>query len=145
MREDWRRALKLTSPDEAVKRMFEILNVKPKIEEVNVTESLGRVLAEDIVAAHDIPPYDCACFEGYALRSEDTANASRDNPVKLKVIGKVLLDTKELPHIDKGQAAFLVTGAPMPPGADALVKVEETRLEDGHIPVSYTHLTLPTN
>ena len=133
MREDWKRILKLTSPDEAVKRMFEVLNIKPRIEEVNVAESLGRVLAEDIVAAHDIPPYDCACFEGYALRSEDTANASRDNPVKLKVIGKVLPDTKELPHIDKGQAAFLVTGAPMPPGADALVKVEETRLEDGHI------------
>ena len=133
VREDWKRVLKLTSPEDAAKKLLEILEIKPKIEEINVIDCLGRVLAEDIIAQQDIPPYDCACFEGYAIRSEDTINASKNNPVKLKVVGKVFPDTKEIPKIERGQAVFLVTGAPMPSGADALIKVEETKLEDDHI------------
>ncbi|MEM4576574.1 MAG: molybdopterin molybdotransferase MoeA [Candidatus Nezhaarchaeales archaeon] len=133
IREDWKRVLKLTSPEEAAKKLLEVVKVKPRTEEVSVVDSLGRVLAENIIASQDVPPYDCACFEGYAVRSKDTSKASRDCPVKLKVIGKVLPETRELPRIKEGEAAFLVTGAPIPPGADALVKVEETRLEDGYV------------
>jgi len=133
VRRDWKRILKLESHEEAAKKLLEVLEVKPRVEEVSVTDSLGRVLAEDIIARQDIPPYDCACFEGYAIRSEDTMKASKDNPVKLKVIGKVLPDSKEIPKVEEGQAVFLVTGAPIPPGADALIKVEETKLEGDYV------------
>lgn len=135
MRDDWRRALKLTLIEEAVKKLLETVKIKPRIEEVDVTESLHRVLAEDIIADRDIPPYNCACFEGYAIRFEDTMRASRSNPIKLKVVGKVLPGTKDVPKVGEREAVFLVTGAPMPPGADALIKVEEVRLEHDHIVV----------
>jgi len=133
VRDDWKRILKLTSPEEAAKKLMEHLRLRPKVEELRVPDSVGRVLAEDVVADQDVPPYDCSCFDGYAVRSEDTVNASKSNPVRLRVVAKVLPDTKELPTIREGEAAFLVTGAPMPPGSDALVKVEETRLEEDSI------------
>jgi len=72
VREDWRRVLKLTPIDVAVERLLKAINLKPRVEEVEVTSSLGRVLAEDVVASQDVPPYDGACFEGYAVRSGDT-------------------------------------------------------------------------
>lgn len=133
VREDWKRVLKLTSPEEAIEKLLKSLEIKPKIEEVDVINCLGRVLAEDVVAQQDIPPYDCACFEGYAIKSEDTLSASKSKPVKLKIVGKMLPGLKEIPKVESGQAVFVVTGAPMPPGADALVRVEETRLENGYV------------
>jgi molybdopterin molybdotransferase len=133
VREDWRRVLKLTSVEEAVEKLLKAIRLEPRVEEVEVVNSLGRVLAEDVVASQDIPPYNCACFEGYAVRSRDTKGATKSNPVKLRVLGKVLPDTKELPVVREGGAVLLVTGAPMPPGADAIVKVEEVRLEGDHV------------
>ncbi len=133
VREDWRRVLKLTPVEVAVEKLLKAIDLKPRIEDVEVVNSLGRVLAEDVAANQDIPPYDCACFEGYAIRSRDTRGATRSNPVKLKVLGKVLPDTKELPVVREGHAVLLVTGAPMPPGADAIVRVEEVKLEGDHI------------
>jgi molybdopterin molybdotransferase len=133
VREDWRRVLKLTSVEEAVEKLLKAIRLEPRVEEVEVVNSLGRVLAEDVVASQDIPPYNCACFEGYAVRSRDTKGATKSNPVKLRVLGKVLPDTKELPVVREGEAVLLVTGAPMPPGADAIVKVEEVRLEGDHV------------
>jgi len=133
VREDWRRVLKLTSVEEAVEKLLKAIRLEPRVEEVEVVNSLGRVLAEDVVASQDIPPYNCACFEGYAIRSRDTKGATKSNPVKLRVLGKVLPDTKELPVVREGEAVLLVTGAPMPPGADAIVKVEEVKLEGDHV------------
>jgi molybdopterin molybdotransferase len=133
VREDWRRVLKLTSVEEAVEKLLKAIRLEPRVEEVEVVNSLGRVLAEDVVASQDIPPYNCACFEGYAVRSRDTKGATKSNPVKLRVLGKVLPDTKELPVVREGEAVLLVTGAPMPPGADAIVKVEEVKLEGDHV------------
>jgi molybdopterin molybdotransferase len=133
VREDWRRVLKLTSVEEAVEKLLKAIRLEPRVEEVEVVNSLGRVLAEDVVASQDIPPYNCACFEGYAVRSRDTKGATKSNPVKLRVLGKVLPDTKGLPVVREGEAVLLVTGAPMPPGADAIVKVEEVKLEGDHV------------
>ncbi|NHW44788.1 MAG: molybdopterin molybdotransferase MoeA [Candidatus Verstraetearchaeota archaeon] len=133
VREDWRRVLKLTSVEVAVEKLLKAIRLEPRVEEVEVVNSLGRVLAEDVVASQDIPPYNCACFEGYAVRSRDTKGATKSNPVKLRVLGKVLPDTKELPVVREGEAVLLVTGAPMPPGADAIVKVEEVKLEGDHV------------
>jgi molybdopterin molybdotransferase len=133
VREDWRRVLKLTSVEEAVEKLLKAIRLEPRVEEVEVVNSLGRVLAEDVVASQDIPPYNCACFEGYAVRSRDTKGATKSDPVKLRVLGKVLPDTKELPVVREGEAVLLVTGAPMPPGADAIVKVEEVKLEGDHV------------
>ncbi|MDI9619547.1 MAG: molybdopterin molybdotransferase MoeA [Candidatus Nezhaarchaeota archaeon] len=133
VREDWKRVLRLTSPQEAAERLLEYLKVKPRIEEVSVADCLGRVLAEDVVSSQDIPPYNCACFEGYAINSDDTAKATRDNPADLRVVGRVLPETKNIPTVRRGEAVFLVTGAPIPQGADCLVKVEEARLEGDRI------------
>ncbi|MDH5815418.1 MAG: molybdopterin molybdotransferase MoeA [Candidatus Nezhaarchaeota archaeon] len=135
VREDWKRVLKLTSIEEAIKKLLRSIEIKPKVEEVSVIKSLHRVLAEDITSNQDIPPYNCACFEGYAVRSKDTLGASKDNPVRLKIVGKVLPGLREIPRVNEGETVFLVTGAPMPPGADALIRVEEVKIEQGQIVV----------
>lgn len=133
LRGDWRRVLRLTSIEEAVKKLLEIVEIRPRIEEVDVTESLHRILAENVVADRDLPPYDCACFDGYAIKSKDTLGASKSNPAKLKVVGKVLPGEKGAPKVGEGETVLLATGSPMPPGADAIIKVEEVRLEQDYI------------
>lgn len=103
--------------------------VKPLgLERVSLLESLGRVLAEAIYAAHLIPPKDNSAMDGYAVRAEDVIGASKDTP-------KVLRVTEDLPagyiakkEVKKGEAIRIMTGAPIPAGADAVVMLEDTKI-----------------
>ena len=99
-------------------------------EKVSILEALGRVCAEDILANRDIPPFDNSAMDGYAVRSEDIQNASSSHPVRLEVIEDLpagFISTKKL---EKGQAIRIMTGAPVPEEADAVVPVEDTKKED---------------
>ncbi len=91
--------------------------------EIPLAEALGTVLVEDVVATEDIPPFPNTAMDGYAVRSEDTARA----PVELEVVG-VLPAGAEPPAepLGPGQALQIMTGAPMPPGADAVAIVERS-------------------
>ncbi len=96
------------------------------VESLPLLDCLGRVLAKDVVAPHDLPPFDNSSMDGYAVRAEDVASATAETPVRLNVIGEAAAGAGELPQVGEGQAARITTGAPLPPGADAVVPVEMT-------------------
>ncbi len=100
-------------------------------ERIDLLSALGRVLAEDITAGRDIPPRDNSAMDGYALRAEDIRSASRQNPVILEITEDIPAGSSPKHRIGRGQAARIMTGAPVPAGADAVMKVEETESEGG--------------
>ncbi len=106
-------------------------NIKPLgLERVNLFASLGRVLGEDVVAWRDIPPKNNSAMDGYAVRWQDTADASAEHAVVLEVIEDIPAGAIPQKSILPGQAARIMTGAPLPVGADAIVKMEDT-VKDG--------------
>jgi len=104
-------------------------------EKVSILETLGRVIAEDIYANRDIPPLDNSGMDGYAVRSEDIRNVSRDRPIQLKVIGDLPAGFISSKIVEKGQAIRIMTGAPIPKGADSVIRVEDTRNENGFVTI----------
>jgi len=104
-------------------------------EKVSILEALGRVIAEDIYANRDIPPLDNSGMDGYAVRSEDIRNVSRDRPIQLKVIEDLPAGFISSKILEKGQAIRIMTGAPIPKGADSVIRVEDTRKENGSVAI----------
>jgi molybdopterin molybdotransferase len=99
-------------------------------EEVPLLESLGRVLATDARSDIDVAPFDNSAMDGYAVHASDLTAATEDSPVTLEVVSHIAAgDSSEL-EIGPGQAARIMTGAPVPPGADAVVMVEYTEAGD---------------
>ncbi len=98
-------------------------------ETVTLLEALDRVLAEEVVSDIDLPPFDNSSMDGYAVRSDDVAGASRDRPVRLPVLADIPAGHPAAVELRAGTAARITTGAVMPPGADAVVPVEDT--DDG--------------
>lgn len=101
-------------------------------ERVPLLEAQGRVLLEDVVADIDNPPFDNSAVDGYAVRAADTAGASAEKPILLQEIGEVPAGQAATEPVTPGTCARVMTGAPMPEGADAMVMVEDTqRTEQG--------------
>ncbi|MGP8301259.1 molybdotransferase-like divisome protein Glp [Streptomyces inhibens] len=94
--------------------------------ELQLPDAQGCVLVEDITVPVALPPFDNSSMDGYAVRVADVAGATEGAPVALTVIGDVAAGSGELPEVGPGQAARIMTGAPVPPGADAVVPVEWT-------------------
>ncbi|MFF8790276.1 gephyrin-like molybdotransferase Glp [Streptomyces sp. NPDC015125] len=94
--------------------------------ELQLLEAQGCVLVEDITVPVALPPFDNSSMDGYAVRAADVAGATEEAPVTLTVLGDVAAGSGELPEIGPGQAARIMTGAPLPPGAEAVVPVEWT-------------------
>jgi molybdopterin molybdotransferase len=94
-------------------------------------ESLGLVLADDVVATHDLPPFANSAMDGYAVRSADVAEV----PTELHVVGEVAAGAVPDRGVSSGTALKIMTGAPLPPGADAVVRVEDTESLDGDVRV----------
>ena len=97
---------------------------------VNIEELYGRVLAEDIIATEDVPAYARSPYDGYAFRSVDTEGASEERPVVLDIIESIRVNQVPFNIISAGTAIRLVTGSPLPGGADAVCKFEETEFND---------------
>ena len=109
-----------------------VLDNTPRLdaEPVLLGEAMGRVLAEDIAADSDLPPFDRAQMDGYAVRAADTQNGS----ARLRVVGESAAGSGWHQEMHAGEAVRIMTGAPVPPGADAVQQVEVTReLNDGAI------------
>ena len=99
-------------------------------ERVQLPEALGRVLAEDIVADSDLPPFDRSQMDGYAVRAEDAVSA----PVQLRIVGESAAGRGWHHQLEEGQAVRIMTGAPVPEGADSVQQVElTTELKDGTV------------
>jgi molybdenum cofactor synthesis domain-containing protein len=97
------------------------------VESVAISESIGRVLAEDVIADTDLPPFDRAQMDGYAVRADDVANT----PARLKIVGESAAGAGWHHEMKAGEAVRIMTGAPVPVGADAVQKVEVTRELNG--------------
>jgi molybdopterin molybdotransferase len=91
-----------------------------------LSEALGRVVAEPVVARTSLPPWDNSAMDGYAVRAADTAGATEEAPVRLEVVGEVRAGSAPDVDVPRGGAVRIATGAPVPPGADAVVQVELT-------------------
>ena len=105
-----------------------------RLELVPLHEAGGRVLATDLVAPHDVPPFTRAGMDGYAVRAADTAGASRTAPRALTAIDQVFTGQMPGRAVTAGTCSEIATGAPMPEGADAVVMVEDTMREaDGTV------------
>jgi molybdenum cofactor synthesis domain-containing protein len=101
-----------------------------RIEQVPLADGDGRVLASDILATADVPPFDRAAMDGYAVIAADTAAASHDTPVSLRVVGTLFTGQESSLRVARGECVTIATGAPLPPGADAVVMVEHTVLRN---------------
>lgn len=115
--------LSVEEATEEVLRAFSPLEV----ESIPILEALGRVLAEDIQADMDIPPLPNTAMDGYAVRAEDTRGASKDHPVRLRILQDLPAGYVTSAEVQPGTAIRIMTGAPIPPGADAVVRFEDTR------------------
>jgi molybdopterin molybdotransferase len=96
-----------------------------KVENIPLEESFGRFLAEDLVATHPVPPFDRSPYDGFAIRSVDTKNSTSSSPVTLEVVGEIGAGEVFTGLLRQNQAVRIMTGAPIPKGADAVVMLEE--------------------
>lgn len=115
----------MISVDEALRTILESISPLP-LEKAGILEALGRVLGEDIISGRDIPPGDNSAMDGYALRAADTLGASRRNPVTLRVLEDIPAGRMPKKKINAGKASRIMTGALIPGGADAVLRVEDT-------------------
>lgn len=100
-------------------------------EQVALERSLGRYLAQDIFADCDLPPFNRSQMDGYAIRAADVSNASEDAPVRLHIVGESAAGRGWHHEMHAGQAVRIMTGAPVPAGADSVQQVELTREIEG--------------
>ncbi len=112
----------LTSPEEARRIILQATRPLPP-ETEDVARALGRALAEDVRAKRTLPPWNNSAMDGYAVRSADVSTA----PVRLKVVTTIFAGQTPTRAIGPGEAARIMTGAPLPDGADAIVMQERTR------------------
>ncbi|MGW6293570.1 molybdotransferase-like divisome protein Glp [Streptomyces sp. NPDC055058] len=94
--------------------------------ELHLLDAQGCVLVEDVTVPVSLPPFDNSSMDGYAVRVADIAGASEEYPAALEVVGDVAAGQADLLHVGPGQAARIMTGAPLPPGAETVVPVEWT-------------------
>lgn len=106
-----------------------------RVEKVPLGEAPGRVLAADAVAGFNVPPFDRASMDGYAVKAEDTYGASAFSPRMLKLIGVQNAGEHFEGEVKKGKCVQVATGSPIPKGSDAVVMVEYTVQGDDHVEV----------
>jgi molybdopterin molybdotransferase len=99
-------------------------------ERVPLADALGRVLREDAVAPEDLPSFANSAMDGYAVRSTDTSGAAEDAPRRLRLAGEVPAGSVYADTLQPGEAVRILTGAPIPPGADAVIQQELTRADE---------------
>ena len=115
--------------DEAYRRLLARAH-QAGMESVSLADAVGRALAEPkVVAAVDVPPFANSAMDGFAVRSADT-------PGRLRLTGEIAAGAIELPAVEAGTAVGIMTGAPLPPGADAVVPIEDAEEADGFVSIS---------
>ncbi len=130
----------LLNVDTALDNILDSVKTLPA-ETVSLPEAHNRVSADDIVSPIDLPPFDNSAMDGYALYSEDSIAASQSHPIALPVVMDILAGSAPSGQLQRDQAARIMTGAPVPAGADAVIPVEDTdddwvKGESGAVPNS---------
>jgi molybdopterin molybdotransferase len=115
----------LLNVEQALERVLQ--NIQPLAPETaELSASLGRVLADDITAETNLPPFPNSSMDGFAVRAEDIRDATKENPARLNVSMDIPAGTAPEKTLKPGEAGRIMTGAPMPDGADAVIPVEDT-------------------
>ncbi|MDI6689348.1 MAG: molybdopterin molybdotransferase MoeA [Actinomycetota bacterium] len=118
--------MELISPEEAKSIVLnEVKTLSPC--ELDILDSLGSVLAQDVVSDMDIPPFDNSAMDGFAVKASDTKGASKENPVRLKIVDYQPAGGVTKIVVTPGVAVKVMTGALIPKGADAVIRVEDTQ------------------
>ena len=115
----------MLSVEEALARILGHFRVLED-EEIPLLDALGQVLAEDVVSKYDIPPLDNSAMDGYAIVASSVKDASPESPVVLSVVGAVAAGELPVQKVGPGTAMRIMTGAPVPTGAAAVVPFEES-------------------
>ncbi len=105
------------------------------IERIALRSALGRILAEEIRSSRDIPGFDNSAMDGFAVRAADVAGAGERSPRRLRVIETVAAGSMPTVRVNPGEAVRIMTGAPVPQGADSIVPVERTRASGGMVEI----------
>ena len=117
--------MSMITPGEALQTI--LAQIEPKgLEKIPIEAALGRILAEDVVARRNNPPMDNSAMDGYAVIAEDIQSATPENPVKLEVVESVAAGAVAQKTLKSNQAIRIMTGAPIPPGANAVLMQEDT-------------------
>jgi len=136
---------KLATFEEAKLLIQQQIQPKPLgIQDSALLEAYSRVLAQDAISKLDIPPFNRSTVDGYAVKAKDTFGADENQPAKLKVCGMVCIGEDPKIKLESGEAAEIVTGAPIPEGSDAVVMVEDTERQDDDLKI-YTSITSQEN
>ena len=126
------RPIRETIPlDEALGLILDAATPVDRIERVALRDATGRVVATPVSATVDVPPFDRAAMDGYAVRAEDTFGAGKYDPKILRCVEKVYTGQTPAREVGAQECTEIATGAPMPAGADAVVMVEETERVTG--------------
>ncbi len=102
---------------------------------IPLAQAQGLVLAEGVVASHPVPPFASSMVDGFAIRAADVAGASPETPVELAVVSEIMAGDRGEREIGPGEAGRIMTGAPLPPGVDAVVMLEDTSWTPGRVRV----------
>jgi molybdopterin molybdotransferase len=125
---------RMLTPEEARNAVLD--HIHPLgIERVSLLDARERILARDVLARRDNPPYDNSAMDGYAVRYADAKDATRETPVTLYVIEDIPAGTVPQQKVGSGQSSRIMTGATVPAGADAIVPVEDTKDADGRVAI----------
>src|SRR5438132_2077846 len=105
-------------------------------EGIDVRDAAGRVLAQDVIAEVAVPSFDRAAMDGYAVRGQETFGAGPYNPLEFLIVGEALPGRPFPQPVETGQAVRIMTGAPLPEGADAVVQAEVAQERAGKLRIS---------
>jgi len=120
---------KLASVETALEKFLSSINFKPKIEIISLQNASSRVLAKDILSKIEIPSFNKASMDGFAIKSTDTKKTTRKNPKFLKIIGKLFAGDTKKKSIKLGEAIAIATGSPLPNGADSVIMIEDVIIQ----------------
>ena len=120
------------TPDQGAKKLLDF-NIEYKYEEIETSQAFKRILAEDLYAKIDVPSFDKSPFDGYALRGEDTKGASEENPIRFEITEEIPAGSFPKKDLEKFQAAKILTGGPLPQGANTTIKFEKTDFTENQV------------
>ncbi|MEE9585911.1 MAG: molybdopterin molybdotransferase MoeA [Nitrososphaerales archaeon] len=123
-------SIKYVAVEEYIATIKQEVKARLEVEEAPINSLTGRILAEDITSQTNLPPHAKSLIDGYAVKSEDTADATDSHPAKLKIIGKIELEKQPNIEVKNTEACYIPTGGFMPKGADSAVKVEDVMVSD---------------
>jgi molybdopterin molybdotransferase len=124
----------MISADEALAQVLGSVSTLG-VERVSIRDALGRILAEEIRSSRDIPGFENSAMDGYAVRAADVSAVSESSPKRLRVVETIAAGSMPTVRLKAGEAARIMTGAPVPEGADSIVPVERTRSSDGVVEI----------